>query len=165
MKRLTIGVQACTEILALLITFAWADGKLLDEEKEGVRGAAQVLNLPKELRARLESLIEKPIPLDQVMLESLSTRDKAFAYVAAAWMMGLDENADPKEEALLKETAERLGFGEKHTKELDAIAEELRHVGKGKDKSCWADDIMSLFKAIPPRLEKLDETDVEVVFE
>src|SRR5262245_25292400 len=112
MKRLTIGVHACTEILACLITFAWADGKLLDEEKEGVRGAAHVLNLPKELRDRLEQLIEKPVPLDQVMLESLSTRDKAFAYVAAVWMTKLDENVDPKEEALLEETATKLGFGD-----------------------------------------------------
>jgi len=165
MKRLTIGVNACTEILALLITFAWADGKLQDDEKDGIRGAAHVLNLPKELRAKIEQLIEKPVPLDQVMLESLSTRDKAFAYVAAKWMTNLDANVDAKEEALLNETAEKLGFGEKHRKELDTIAEELDHVGKGKNKFRWADEIQVLFKAIPPRLEKLDEGDVEVVFE
>ena len=165
MKRLTIGVHACTEILALLITTAWADGKLQDEEKEGVRGAAHVLNLPKELRARLEQLIEKPVPLDQVMIESLSTRDKAFAYVAAVWMTKLDETLDPKEEALLAEMAEKIGFGDTHRKELDAIATELATVGKGKNKFRWADEIMTLFKAIPPRLEKLDDSDVEVVFE
>jgi len=163
MKRLTIGVQACTEILALLITFAWADGKLRDEEKDGIRGAATVLNLPKELRERLEALIEKPVPLDQVMLESLSQRDKAFAYVAAAWMVNLDDEIDPKEATLLNMTAEKLGFGEQHKKELAEIAEELAHVGKEKHK--WADDVMTLFKAIPPRLEKLEDGDVEVVFE
>src|SRR5581483_5235056 len=59
MKRLTIGVGACTEILALLIAIAWADDELKDEEKEGVRGAAVVLNLPKELRDRLEAMLAK----------------------------------------------------------------------------------------------------------
>ena len=38
MKRLTISGHACTETLALLITIAWADGRLeefVGETKEG----------------------------------------------------------------------------------------------------------------------------------
>ena len=42
MKRLTIGADACTETLALLITMAWADGRLDDTEKQGVVAASEV---------------------------------------------------------------------------------------------------------------------------
>ena len=45
MKRLTISADACTETLALLIAMAWADGRLDDKEKEGVRAASEVFNL------------------------------------------------------------------------------------------------------------------------
>jgi len=163
MKRLTIGVHACTEILAMLITFAWADGKLLDQEKEGVRGAAEVLNLPRDLRGRIEQLIEKPVPLDQLLLDDLSHKDKAFAFVAAAWMTGVDDDVDEKEKALLDELAEKLGFGEQHERELLQVAGDFAHLRK--DKHEWAKEISTLFKSIPARLADLEDGDVEVVFE
>jgi uncharacterized membrane protein YebE (DUF533 family) len=165
MKRLTIGVHACTEILALLITFAWADGKLHPREKEGVREAAKILNLPKNLRDRIESLIEKPVPLDQLLLDDLSTRDKAMAFVAAAWMTNVDDDVDDREKAMLDELAEQLGFGETHERELIQHARDLHHIRKGKEKHHWADELMTLLKAIPPRLEEIEEGDVEVVVE
>lgn len=163
MKRLTIGVHACTEILAMLITFAWADGKLLPQEKEGVRGAAEVLNLPKDLRKRIEQLIEKPVPLDQLLLDDLSHKDKAFAFVAAAWMTGVDAEVDEKEQALLDELAEKLGFGEQHERELLQVARDFAHLRK--DKHEWAKEISTLFRSIPTRLADLEEGDVEVVIE
>ena len=165
MKRLTIGVHACTEILALLITFAWADGKLHQREKEGVRGAAKILNLPKNLRDRIENLMEKPVPLDQLLLDDLSTRDKAFAFIAATWMTNVDDDVDEKEEHMVDELAERLGFGEAHERELIQHARDLEHLRKSKDKTQWAEELTTLFRAIPPRLEEIKEGDVEVVFE
>ena len=57
MKRLTIGADACTETLALLITMAWADGRLDDNEKASVLAAAEVFNLTKELRDRLDQIL------------------------------------------------------------------------------------------------------------
>lgn len=165
MKRLTMGVHACTEILALLITFAWADGKLHQREKEGVRGAAKILNLPKNLRDRIESLIEKPVPMDQLLLDDLSTRDKAFAFVAATWMTNVDDDVDDKEQHMLDELAERLGFGGAHERELIQHARDLDHLRKGKAKHLWAEELMALFKAIPHRLEEIEEGDVDVVLE
>src|SRR3954469_6151945 len=97
MRRLTISAHACTETLRLLIAMAWADGHLDDTEKAGVRGAAEVLNLSKEFRAKLDESLAKAIPVDQILFEGLSTRDKSFAYVAAVWMMNADENVDDKE--------------------------------------------------------------------
>lgn len=165
MTRLTISVTSCTEILAALVAFAWADGKLAEEEKEGVRGAAHVLNLTKESRARLEQMLEKPAALADAKLDGLSRRDKAFAYVAAAWMAHLDAHVDLKEEAMLGDLAKRLGVGDKERAELDALAKGLEGAGKVKNKFRWAEDVTAMFKAIPARLEHLDEADVEVVFE
>ena len=65
MKRLTIGADACTETLALMITMAWADGRLDDVEKESVLEAAQVFNLTKELRDRVDQILQKPMPVEE----------------------------------------------------------------------------------------------------
>jgi uncharacterized membrane protein YebE (DUF533 family) len=163
MPRLTIRVEACTEILALLIVVAWADGKLEDNEKAGIRAAASVLNLNKELRARLDAMLEAPLPLDQVLINVLNPRDRAFGYVAAVWLSGVDEDVDPKEQDLLLKMRELLGIDDARGEELSSIAREL---GKPKAGDAWADDLVTLFKAIPPRLEPSDSADdLEIAFE
>lgn len=161
MKRLTISAHACTETLTLLIAMAWADGRLDDREKSGVRGAAEVLNLSKELRAKLEQSLAKALPLDQILLDTLSARDKAFAYVAATWMSGVDDDVDDKEKALLDRLAASLSLTAERRSELDAIAKDL---APAKDGRQWGDEIVRLFKAIPPRIEQ-EEGEVEVAFE
>jgi uncharacterized membrane protein YebE (DUF533 family) len=161
MRRLTISAHACTETLRLLIAIAWADGRLDDKEKAGVRGAAEVLNLSQDFRTKLDEALKKSLPFDQILLEGLSARDQAFAYVAAVWMSGVDDDVDDKEKALLDRLAKELGFSTEHRAELDAIAKDLPRAAGGK----WGDEIVSLFKAIPPRLEKVQPGDIEVTFE
>jgi uncharacterized membrane protein YebE (DUF533 family) len=163
MKRLTISGDACIETLALLITMAWADGRLDDHEREGVRAAASVFNLTKELRERLEELLEKPIALDELLLDELSPRDKAFGYVAAAWLSGVDANVDAKEEELLAKLSTMLGFTEERRNELARIARDLEPLRKGK--ASWTTEIVALFKAIPARLEGDGTENFEVAFE
>src|SRR5262245_17376170 len=98
MQRLTISVHACTETLGLLVAMAWADGRLDDNEKAGVRGAAQVFNLSKDSRDHLDTLLaEAPAGVD-ASVDKLSARDRAFAFVAAAWMAHVDGVLDPAEE-------------------------------------------------------------------
>lgn len=159
MKRLTISGDACTETLALLIMMAWADGRLDDKEKEGVRAAAGVLNLTKELRDRLDQLLEKPMTVDELLVETLSPKDKAFAFVAARWMAGIDEDVDPEEEELLEKAASTLGIDSHRKAELVQIAKDLPPRGE----RTWQDEIVSLFRAIPARLEG-DGEGVEVAF-
>lgn len=163
MKRLTISADACTETLALLIMMAWADGKLEDDEKEGVRAATSVLNLTKELRDRLEELMKKPIAVGELLFDTLSARDKAFAFVAAAWMSGLDNDVHEKEEALLAQVSDMFGYSGDRKAELVRIARDLEPLRKGKDS--WASEILALFKAIPARLEGDGKEDIEVAFE
>lgn len=163
MKRLTIGADACTETLALLITMAWADGRLEAREKEGVRAASQVFNLTKELRDRLAGLLEKPLSVGELLFDNLSGRDKAFAFVAAAWMSGVDEEVDPKEQALLDEVAETLRLTPERKADLLQIARDLEPLRQGK--ASWSDELVALFKAIPQRLEGDGSETFEVAFE
>ncbi len=158
MKRLTISADACTETLALLITMAWADGRLDDREKEGVRAAASVFNLTKELRERLDQLLEAPMPVDELLFDTLSERDKAFAFVAASWMSGADEEVDEKEAALLEQLVTVLGLTADRRRELDQVAKDLEPLRRG-GKS-WASEIAMLFNAIPKRLENDDTLEV-----
>lgn len=163
MKRLTISADACTETLALLITMAWADGRLDDREKEGVRAASQIFNLTKELRGRLDDLLEKPMPVEELLFDALSDRDKAFAYVAAAWMSGADSEVDEKEVELLDKLAEMLGLTAQRREELGQVAKDLEPLRRG-GKS-WASEIEMLFKSIPQRLEGDGSETFEVAFE
>lgn len=158
MKRLTISADACTETLALLIMMAWADGRLDDKEKEGVRAAASVFNLSKELRERLDQLLEKPMPVDELLVEGMGPKDRAFAFVAAAWMAGVDDDVDPKEQDLLDKAAVLLSVTGDRKAELTQIARDL----PAKQDRVWSDEVVALFRAIPQRLEG---EDVEVAFE
>ncbi len=164
MRRLTMSIDACVETLALLIAIAWADGKLADSEKKGVRGAAAILNLSKEMRDRLDKLLEKPMPVDQLLVEGLSARDKAFAFVAAAWLTGVDNDVDPKEVAMLDQAATILGIEGARKGELTQIARDLEPIRRSPGgEADWANELMTLFKAIPKRLENTGD-DVDVVF-
>ncbi len=160
MKRLTISADACTETLVLLIIMAWADGKLEDREKAGVQAAASVFNLSKELRGRLDSLMENPLPVDELLVESLSVRERAFAFVAAAWVSGVDDDIDPKEKEMLDRVADLFGFDAARKSELTTIARDLEP-GRSSDVN-WADEIEKLFKSIPPRLEATSDEEFEV---
>ena len=162
MKRLTIGADACTETLALLITMAWADGRLDENEKQGVLAASEVFNLTKELRDRIEQILQSPMPVEELLVENLSSRDKAFAFVAAAWMSSVDSEVDEKEKALLDKAANLLGLSAARQTELLQVARDLEPLPKGEGSS-WTKELVTLFKAIPQRLE--GEGEFEVAFE
>jgi uncharacterized membrane protein YebE (DUF533 family) len=163
MKRLTVSAQTCVEILGLLVAMAWADGKLDDAEKDGVRAAAGVLNLPKTVRDELDKLLEKPTPFEELLLEKLSAKDRAFAFVAAAWMAGTDANVAEKERGLLDRLADRLGFSHERRDELIVTAKDI---GPRAKDGKLSDELVKLFRSIPPRLYTEESADaLEVVFE
>jgi tellurite resistance protein len=160
MKRLTISGDACTETLAILIAVAWADGRLDDNEKAGVRGAVTVLNLTKVLRDRIDHLLEKPAKVSELLLEPLNAHDRQFAFVAAAWMAHADGDLDPKEQAMLDEIAKALGHSAERQAELDAIARSIPVTTDGSRR--WSDEVTELFKAIPRKLEPNADIDVSL---
>lgn len=162
MRRLTIGVPACTETMGLLILMAWADGRLDDREKAGIRGAAQVLNLSKEYRDRLEQMLERAPTLEELDLRKLTTRERAFAFVASAWMAQVDQVVDPEEEDTLERIRAALEFSKEQRDQFVTIARNLEPLPDGV--ASWSEQITTLFKAIPPQLEEPGES-FEVVFE
>jgi len=162
MKRLTIGSDACVEALALLVIMAWADGRLEESEKEGIRGAASVLNLTKELRDRLDDILQKPMQVEELLVDELSERDKSFAFVAAAWLSGVDDDVDPKEKAVLDRAAAHLGIEGERRRELESVARDLEPLRDRKPS--WATEVIALFRAIPVRLAG-EVGDVDVAFE
>jgi tellurite resistance protein len=162
MQRLTISVHACTETLGLLVAMAWADGRLDDNEKDGVRGAAQVFNLSKDSRDRIDALLEKAPAVEDVNVDKLSARDRAFAFVAAAWMAHVDGTLDPTEEKMLAEIGSKLDLGDARQKQLITTAKELEPLPEGKRS--WSTELTRLFKAIPAEIEETDG-EFEVVFE
>jgi uncharacterized membrane protein YebE (DUF533 family) len=160
-KRLTISVRACTETLALLVAMAWADGTLDKKEKDGIRDAADTLNLPKELRERLEGYMEEAPPLDDLKLGTMGLREREFAYVASAWMAWISEGIVEDEQALLNDIADELEIDEARQAELAEIATSLRRPLPGES---WSKGIERLFRAIVTKVEAADE-DSEVAFE
>ena len=163
MKRLTVSGRACGETLAILIAMAWADGKLEPAEKDGILGASKVFNLTRETREKIESLVEAKVSIAELDLGELSAREKAFAFVPASWMAGVDEEVHPKEAEALQELARRLGLTQAQVDELSGLSEKLEPLPEGTQN--WSEHITALFKAIPARLEEEPETDFEVVFE
>jgi uncharacterized tellurite resistance protein B-like protein len=164
MKRLTLSSDACIETLSLLVAIAHADGELDDAEKAGVRAAAEIFNLTKEFRERLESMLETPLPIDQLLVEHLKPKERAFAFIAATWMTGVDANVDEKEEALLSQAAELLGFDHERQAELSKIARDLEPGRKRDLDVSWSKELVALFKSIPKQPEGGVE-EVEVVFD
>jgi tellurite resistance protein len=159
MKRLTISGDACTETLALLIAVAWADGRLDEQERAGVRGAALVLNLTKVLRDRIEQVLVKPVKVSELLLEPLKDHDRAFAYVAAAWMARADGSLDPKERVLLDEIAAALGHSKERQAELEALAQDIPRAAAGERR--WSEEITHLFKAIPRKLDPSGDIELD----
>ncbi len=123
--------------------------------------AAEVFNLTKELRNRIEQILQAPMPVEELLVENLSARDKAFAFVAAAWISGVDADVDEKEQALLEKAASILGLSSERKAELLRVARDLEPLRKGG--ASWTNEIVTLFRAIPQRLE--GEGDYEVAFE
>lgn len=161
MKRLTLSGESCVETLAVLILMANADGTIDDKEREGIRAAANVFNLTKELRGRVDSMLTKPLPMDQLLIEGLTPRDRAFAFVAATWMSGVDNAIDASEVALLDGLATAFGFSRDRRQELAQIARDIEPGRRPETR--WADELVTLFKSIPARLEEGDG-EVEVTF-
>lgn len=159
MRRLTIGVAACTEVMGLLVTMAWADGELQDEEKTGIRSAADTLNLNQELRDRLEGFMEEaPLPSD-LSLDTLGKRDAEFAYVAAAWLARVDDSVEEEEWDLLAEIGEVFEMDVNRREELTQLALELDAPADGDN---WSSGIVELFKTI---VNTVEHEEVELAFE
>lgn len=159
MRRLTIGVTACTETMGLLVAMAWADGELRDEEKAGIRAAADTLNLNQELRDRLESFMAEAPALGDLNVSALNSRDRQFAFVASAWLARVDDGIEQAERDLLDEIGKLLDIDAERRAELSQLAFDL---DPPAGAASWSDGIVKLFKTI---VSKVENEEIEVSFE
>lgn len=104
----------------------------LPAEKDGILGATKVFNLTKETREKIESLVEQKTTMADLSFGDLTAREKAFAFVAASWLAGVDEDVDPKEAEALEELARRLGLTVGQVAELATLSEKLEPLPEGK---------------------------------
>lgn len=154
MRRLTLSVRACTETMGLLVAMAWADGHLDEEERDGLHDAAKTLNLPRELRERLESFADDKLTVADVKLDTLKGVERDFAYVCAAWMANVARGIDDSEIAMLDEVAAALDIDEARQGELAGLALDLPVPEPGQS---WAQGIRGLFSAVRAKVERSDE--------
>ena len=159
MKRLTIGVKACTEIMGLLVAMAWADGSLDEDEKVGIRAAADTLNLEQALRDRLEAFMTKAPTLATLEVDELRPRDREFAYVASAWMARVAKGVDAAERDLLDKIGLVLDIDATRRAELAELAFTLGSPDAGES---WSASLVQLFRSIAT---KVAAEEVDVAFE
>ena len=149
MRRLLIDAQVCTEVLAAMVAMAWADGELQGDERDGLLEAAAALNISKELRARVDTFVEEAPRVAQLSFAGWSERDRAFAFVAAAWMAHVEGGVVDAEQSLLDEIGTALTLDTDRRAALAEIAAgiERRPLGAG-----WSSRIVDLFKQIADKV-------------
>lgn len=131
-----ISTQAREVLLEALMSVAWADRTLADEERKAAQAAAMGLGLVLPGDRDLTSPDRKPIPPERLDVTGLNARDRELIFLCAAWMAFADEVEDPAETQVLERLAARFELGEERTGWLKERAEELRH-RQEKDVSWW----------------------------
>ncbi|MCA9605472.1 MAG: TerB family tellurite resistance protein [Myxococcales bacterium] len=131
-----ISTQAREVLLEALMSVAWADRTLADEERKAAQAAAMGLGLVLPGDRDLTSPDRKPIPPERLDVTGLNSRDRELIFLCAAWMAFADEVEDPAETQVLERLAARFELSEARTHGLKERAEELRH-RQTPDASWW----------------------------
>lgn len=130
-----ISTQAREVLLEALMSVAWADRTLADEERQAAQAAAMGLGLVLPGDRSLTSPERKPIPPENLDVSGLMPRDKEMIYLCSAWMAFADEIEDPAETQVLERLQKALGLGDERTAWLKQRAADLRE--KQQPDSSW----------------------------
>ena len=99
----TINQDEILASIKLLVCMAKADGKLLEEEREGLRQSFQSLALPEGIT--LDSLLAEDLDPDQLIPQITSETAREAVYQAAYLMANIDGDCSPEEQHLLDRIA------------------------------------------------------------
>jgi len=113
-------------LLEALMSVAWADRTLADEERKAAQAAAMGLGLVMPGDRDLTSPDRKPVPPEKLEISSLAPRDKELIYLCAAWMAFADEIEDPAETKILERLQTRFELEDERSAWLKERASELR---------------------------------------
>jgi uncharacterized membrane protein YebE (DUF533 family) len=121
-----ISAEARAVLLEALMSVAWADRALVDEERQAAQAAAMGLGLVLPGDRALTSPDRRPVQPEALAVEKLNTRDRELIYLCAAWMALADEIEDPSETRVLERLQARFELDDAASMALKARARDLR---------------------------------------
>ncbi len=151
-----ISSEAREVLLEALMSVAWADRTLAEEERKAAQAAAMGLGLVLPGDRDLTSPDRRPIRPEDLDVERLNDRDRELIYLCAAWMALADEIEDPSETKVLERLQARLGLAEDRCSWLKKRAEGLREKQPGSWWRAFDRLVVEAAKAI--REEESGET-------
>ncbi len=128
-----ISAEAREVLLEALMSVAWADRTLADEERQAAQAAAMGLGLVLPGDRDLTSPERRPIRPEDLDVGRLNARDRELIFLCAAWMALADEVEDPSETKVLDRLQARFELAEARCEELKGRAQELR----GQQPGSW----------------------------
>lgn len=121
-----ISAEARAVLLEALMSVAWADRALAQEERSAAQAAALGLGLVLPGDRALTSPERRPVQPEELAVEGLNTRDRELIYLCAAWMALADEVEDPSETKVLERLQARFALDDARSRTLKERAKELR---------------------------------------
>jgi uncharacterized tellurite resistance protein B-like protein len=131
-----ISFEAREVLLEVLMSVAWADRTLVEEERKAAQAAAMGLGLVMPGDRDPISPDRKPVPPEALDASRLAERDRELVYLCAAWMALADEVEDPSETRVLERLQDRFGIAADRAGWLKERAQELREE-QSPDGSWW----------------------------
>lgn len=113
-------------LLEALMSVAWADRILTEEEKQAASAAATGLGLVLPPDRSLTATERKPVAPEYLDVQNLTARDKELVYLCAAWMAFADEVEDPSETQVLERLSARFELDDERAAWLKERASALR---------------------------------------
>ena len=111
-------------ILKGLVSVAWADGRVADEEKEVIEALLQAFEASPSEAAEVRKYAESERTLEDVPLTDLSFDDRRVLLQHAVLLTYIDGEQHEKEKQLIEALCERLHIPAVEAKGLIAAAEE-----------------------------------------
>ena len=131
-----ISMQARAVLLEVMMHVAWADRQLMPEERQAAQAAAMALGLVLPSERDLASPDHKPIPLADLDVSQLASKDRQLVFVCAAWMAMADHEEQTEETKVLDEVRERLAIDTARAADLMTQARALR-AKQDVERSSW----------------------------
>ena len=131
-----VSMQARSVLLEVMMHVAWADRQLMPEERQAAQAAAISLGLVLPSERDLTGPDRKPVPLDELDVGPLSTRDRELVLLCASWMAMADNQEQTEETAVLESVRARFGLSPDDLKRLMERARALRE-RQTSDRTSW----------------------------
>ena len=113
------------DVYLALAAVGWADGKLDQDEADGIVRAAAEEGLEIEELTEIENATKNPIDLGVIDRHGLSKEDRLYVYGVACWIARMDGVVSDGEKAALKKLGEALKVPDRPREIVDRIVEDV----------------------------------------